>query len=259
MPKSAMAIAGATSTKDDQLQVTSNVAALVTAVNSNPVPKFLQFEAFIPTHPLYPGIPNTVAHWSCKNMGTSEEAGTPWTEYKATRPAEMPKFTNHKSSKYGASIPTGTNPVCPTTTTTTTQAPTSGGGGGGGGGSTCDDSGVISGSGSWMRCGSADFRCNQDRSTCSFMSGCYCCCNTGREYRSGSCRSCNRRLDSEIPSKRRLAVEIESHMCHRFKTLQVRSVKKNDDNTKTVYFHDTLAELIVSSDTAHFHSPLCKN
>lgn len=254
-----MAIAGATSTKDDRLQVTSNVAALVTAVNSNPAPKFLQFEAFVPTHPLYPGIPNTVAHWSCKNVGTSEEAGTPWTEYKASRPAEMPKFTNHKSSKYDVSIPTGTNPVCPTTTTTTTQAPTSGGGGGGGGGSTCDDNTAITGSKSWNTC--SFMTPNSHKCSCGscFTCRCSCCCDTGYQYRSSSCTSCTRRLDSEIPSKRRLAVEIESHMCHRFKTLQVRSVKKNDDNTKTVYFHDTLAELIVSSDTAHFHSPLCKN
>ena len=47
--------------------------------------------------------------------------------------------------------------------------------------------------------------------------------------------------------------------CIRTKTLQVRSVVEIEDKAKKVYFHDTLAELIVKDDTAHFHSPICKN
>ena len=62
------------------------------------------------------------------------------------------------------------------------------------------------------------------------------------------------------PSRRNLVVsETDAIRCIRTKTLQVRSVVKIDTNTKKVYFHDTLAELIVQGDTAHFHSPICKN
>ena len=48
-------------------------------------------------------------------------------------------------------------------------------------------------------------------------------------------------------------------MCIRKKTLKVRTIK-DEDNSKVVYFHDTLAELIVKTDTktAHFRSPICK-
>ena len=63
-----------------------------------------------------------------------------------------------------------------------------------------------------------------------------------------------------LPGGRRLAAVgvKESTTCTRTKTLQVRSLVKNEDKTTTIYFHDTLAELIVSEDKAHFQSPLCK-
>ena len=49
------AIPNGRSVKDDQLEITGNIAELVTAVSSATMPKFLQFSAVAPTRPLYDG------------------------------------------------------------------------------------------------------------------------------------------------------------------------------------------------------------
>jgi hypothetical protein len=50
-----MAIPGAQQVADDQLNVTGNVPALVTAINDATAPTFLKFTATVPTKPLYAG------------------------------------------------------------------------------------------------------------------------------------------------------------------------------------------------------------
>lgn len=119
-----------------------------------------------------------------------------------------------------------------------------------------DNSGnVISGSKSWLTCNNGDYKCYKSGNrgcTTNAADPCYCCCNTGRSYTSSySGGSCSRRRLAAVGVK-------ESTTCTRTKTLQVRSLVKNEDKTTTIYFHDTLAELIVSEDKAHFQSPLCK-
>ena len=119
-----------------------------------------------------------------------------------------------------------------------------------------DNSGnVISGSKSWLTCNNGDYKCYESGNrgcTTNAADPCFCCCNTGRSYTSSySGGSCSRRRLAAVGVK-------ESTTCKRTKTLQVRSLVKNEDKTTTIYFHDTLAELIVSEDKAHFQSPLCK-
>ena len=66
---------------------------------------------------------------------------------------------------------------------------------------------------------------------------------TGSGTNDGYCSSCNRRRLDHAKGKlrRRLKIsEPQSPMCIRKKTLKVRTVK-DEDNSKVVYFHDTLA------------------